>query len=95
MEAGLDSLGAVELRNQLANAYPALQLPATLTFDYPSIGALSGFVSNQQSHVKIHVSAHDESREASLHKWDATVVSKVVLQIIEDMLGKSVELSQV
>lgn len=40
MEAGLDSLGAVELRNALS-ARLALDLPATVTLDFPSIGALA------------------------------------------------------
>ena len=43
MEAGLDSLGAVELRNALASRF-SLELPATLTFDYPSISALAGYL---------------------------------------------------
>jgi acyl carrier protein len=44
MEAGLDSLGAVELRNSLAKTFE-LELPATLTFDYPSVAAIAGFIS--------------------------------------------------
>ena len=45
MEAGLDSLGAVELRNGLANQFGLANLPASLTFDYPSIAALASFIS--------------------------------------------------
>ena len=39
MEAGLDSLGAVELRSALSSAFN-VELPATLTFDHPTIAAL-------------------------------------------------------
>jgi acyl carrier protein len=40
LEAGLDSIGAVELRNALAERH-SVALPATLAFDYPTLGALS------------------------------------------------------
>ncbi len=43
MEAGLDSLGAVELRNSLSTAFE-MELPPTLTFDYPSVAAISSFI---------------------------------------------------
>ena len=43
-DMGLDSLMAVELRNLLAKAGRA-QLPATLLFDYPTLDALSGYLS--------------------------------------------------
>ena len=40
MEAGLDSLGAVELRNALGAAF-STELGPTVTFDHPSISALA------------------------------------------------------
>jgi len=46
MNAGLDSLGAVELKNAL-EARVGLQLPGTLVFDYPTASALSSFIASQ------------------------------------------------
>jgi acyl carrier protein len=43
MEAGLDSIGSVEVRNAVASRF-GVELPATVTFDYPSVEALAGFV---------------------------------------------------
>ena len=46
MEAGLDSLGAVELRNALGTRF-GIELAPTVTFDYPSIAALSGHLATR------------------------------------------------
>lgn len=48
MESGLDSLGAVELRNALAARF-SIDLPATLTFDYPSVAAIASFLQQEIS----------------------------------------------
>lgn len=40
-QAGLDSLGAVDLRNGLSARFATDELPATLAFDYPTIAALT------------------------------------------------------
>ena len=46
IDAGLDSLGAVELRDAV-NAAVDMELPSTVVFDYPSVGAMSGFIVSQ------------------------------------------------
>jgi acyl carrier protein len=45
MEAGLDSLGAVELQQRLSEAL-AISLPTTVVFDYPSIAAIADRISS-------------------------------------------------
>ena len=47
MEAGLDSLGAVELRNQLQDA-AGKTLPSLIAFDHPTVRALAGVLAPQQ-----------------------------------------------
>ena len=43
VQAGLDSLGAVELRNAVADRF-SVNLPATAVFDHPSPATLAAFV---------------------------------------------------
>lgn len=52
MDAGLDSLGAVELRSALADRF-AVDLPATLVFDYPTAAALIQFLTDIAPGVQV------------------------------------------
>ena len=52
MQAGLDSLGAVELCNALGARF-RLELGATAIFDYPTVQSLAGHLSSYQQAVSI------------------------------------------
>jgi acyl carrier protein len=47
MDSGMDSLAAVEFRNRLASELPAVELPNTLIFDYPTMNAVANYVVSQ------------------------------------------------
>ena len=56
MEAGLDSIGAVEMRNAVNDKY-GIELPATIMFDYPTIGDLAQYLALRTASSAIHASA--------------------------------------
>ena len=73
MEAGIDSLGAVELRNQLQSIAGSDSLPSTLVFDHPTVRQLAIMLQPKQSTssaplptVNAIISAqHDEANVAA------------------------------
>ena len=62
MESGLDSLGSVELRNALSQQFE-LELPATLTFDHPSIAAMAKHIAGLVSPATTTVPEPDDAEE--------------------------------
>ena len=48
MEAGLDSLAAVELRNGVSSAF-SITLPATLAFDFPTMAAIAQHIADNST----------------------------------------------
>ncbi len=56
MEAGLDSIGAVEMRNAVNDKY-GIELPATIMFDYPTIGDLAQYLALRTASSAMHASA--------------------------------------
>jgi acyl carrier protein len=66
MAAGLDSLGAVELKNSLEGRL-GLQLPGTLVFDYPSAAAIAGYVESLLPDATAE--DEDEAGEADSAEW--------------------------
>ena len=65
VQAGLDSLGAVDLRNSLA-AGLGVEVPATVAFDYPNVNALSRYAAaiTPPHNTKHAVSFADSSTHA-------------------------------
>ena len=64
MAAGLDSLGATELQQGLADAL-GVELPSTLVFDYPTINAMAEFLASKLGQVAAPADAAASSLTAS------------------------------
>lgn len=69
-EAGLDSIGSVELRNA-ASALLGKELPATLAFDYPSVKAIAGYIVSQLQALSGGAADASSPRVASAKAADA------------------------
>ena len=67
MAAGLDSLGAVELKNSLEGRL-GLQLPGTLVFDYPTVAALGAYIAS-----RLQPAAAVEAGSAALDLFSASL----------------------
>ena len=65
MESGLDSLGAVELGNQL-QAQSGMALPSTLIFDYPTARQLAGYFKEQAGSPERELSTFAASQRAAV-----------------------------
>ena len=48
MQSGMDSLAAIELRNNIQARFD-IDVPATITFDHPNIEALANYINNRMS----------------------------------------------
>lgn len=84
MAAGLDSLGAAELRNVLQDQLQ-LQLPATLAFDYPTPASITSFLQQQ---LAAGSSSHSSSAlAASLHSHRSPVMGPVGSPLADAVVG--------
>ena len=77
MSAGLDSLGVGQLQKELADAF-AIEIPATIAFDYPSISAIATFI---ESNLEVEEDEAEEDvvvvPESSAAALVATTTNKI------------------
>lgn len=83
MAAGLDSVGAVELKNAVGSAF-GIELPSTVTFDYPSVQALAGFIAQNTT------STHQSSSSAAPTAETLEASRRTLLEIATGVLGAEV-----
>jgi len=86
-EGGLDSLRAIELRNRLQSDL-GCTLPATLTLNYPTIEAITGFLASTLPFLqKSNSRRDDKANEARLSAQDVADLSEDDMRrIIDDEL---------
>lgn len=77
MQAGLDSLGAVELRNAVSSNF-SVDVPATLAFDYPTESALVDFIVSKLQSLHGHSQARHVFKFGAEHKGSLQQTSEVL-----------------
>lgn len=91
--AGLDSLGATDLRKTIAERFGA-SMPATLAFDFPTVRALATFVARRTALVEQAAAPTGQKQGHHLlveSAERATEVLHITLDVLADVLGSVIQ----
>ena len=77
MDAGLDSLGAVELKNSLATQF-SLDLPVSLIFDHPTIRAIVNYLASQMEQSQPHYAPAQPAASVRTQALEHSHTSEIV-----------------
>ena len=94
MEAGLDSIGAVELRNAVSTKF-GIELPATATFDYPSADALARYVVGQTATAGQSFGRQQPRQAIEQPMVDQRHIAAQLAATVSELLGFEVPADQV
>ena len=89
MAAGIDSSGAVELRDTLQEAL-GIQLPSTLLFDYPTITSIAARSADLAQHVSTRSPARTLQQREALPEMGPTARAETTLQDVQAQLVRIV-----
>lgn len=86
MEAGLDSIGAVELRNAVSARF-GIELSATATFDYPSADALARYIANKTGAADAQGSAWAEPNLVAVAMPDSAALAQQIAHDLAEIVS--------
>ena len=98
LEAGLDSLAAIELRGQLAGQLNCSELPDTLVFDFPTLRLLQQHLVHRLARAEDQQSQHEQSSlytdvlASTVHGQASTVRKAAVESADAQVAGVSMRL---
>jgi 3-oxoacyl-(acyl-carrier-protein) synthase/acyl carrier protein len=88
MDAGLDSMSSVQLRNKLGSDL-GMMLPATLVFDYPSVSALAAYLATLIVPTEGSLSGGESVTDADsvVAEWSSTTAVTITSAMCDGSAG--------
>jgi 3-oxoacyl-(acyl-carrier-protein) synthase/SAM-dependent methyltransferase len=93
MELGIDSLMAVELRNRLGKGLAPLRtLPATLVYDYPTVGAVAEFLAKETGASGEGTVPNEGATKDAPDRIGIETIATLSEAAVEELILKKIEL---